>query len=43
MTYQLLSFCPGAIDIIQFPVGTIAVFEDGQLVEAVDGNNRKLL
>lgn len=42
-TYQLVNFCPGAIDVIQFPVGAIAVYEGGRLVEAVDRNNHKLL
>lgn len=42
-TYQLRRFCEQAISILHFPVGTIAVFEKGRLIEAVGGNNEKLL
>ena len=42
-TYQLRRFCEQAISILHFPVGTIAVFEKGRLIEAVGENNEKLL
>ena len=42
-TYQLRRFCEQAISILHFPVGTIAVFEKGRLIEAVGENNKKLL
>lgn len=42
-TYQLRKFCEQAIQILHFPVGTIAVFEQGWLMEAVGENNKKLL
>lgn len=41
-TYQLLPICKEAISVLQLPVGTIAVFEAGQLIEIVDGQNNKL-
>lgn len=42
-TYQLLGFCREALSVIQFPLGTICVFEGGRLVEAVDRNHKVLL
>lgn len=42
-TYRLLFICRGALQLLQLPVGTVAVLEGGKLVEAVDGENRKLL
>lgn len=36
-TSQLIGFCEEALSVIQFPVGTLCVFSDGRLVEAVDG------
>lgn len=41
-TYQLLTFCEAALALLQLPLGTIALFEDGRLVEVVDENNRNL-
>lgn len=42
-TYQLLEICPQGLALLPFPPGTLAVFDHGQLVEAVDGENQKLL
>lgn len=42
-TYQLLSFCEAALALMPLPLGTIALFEDGKLVEVVDENNQTLL
>lgn len=42
-TFQLRKFCEQAINILHFPVGTIAVFEKGMLIEAVGEGNEKLL
>lgn len=42
-TYQLLGFCREALSVIQFPLGTLCVFEGGRLVEAVDRNHKVLL
>ncbi len=41
-TYQLLSFCEAALALMPLPLGTIGLFERGQLVEVVDENNRNL-
>lgn len=42
-TYQLLGFCKEALSVMQLPVGTVCVFENGRLVEAADRDNRKIL
>lgn len=42
-TYQLLGVCRDALSVIQFPVGSLCVFENGRLIEAVDHNNHVLL
>lgn len=42
-TYQLLDICPQGLSLLPFPPGTLAVFDRGTLVEAVDGENQKLL
>lgn len=42
-TYQLLSFCEAALALMPLPLGTIGLFERGQLVEVVDQDNNKLL
>lgn len=42
-TYQLLDICPQGLALMPFPPGTLAVFDHGALVEAVDGDNQKLL
>lgn len=42
-TYQLLSICKEALSVLQLPVDTIAVFENGTLMEIVDGDNQPLL
>ena len=42
-TYQLLSFCEAALALMPLPLGTIALFEDGKLLEVVDENNKPLL
>lgn len=42
-TYQLLDICPQGLSLLPFPPGTLAVFDHGALVEAVDGENQKLL
>ena len=42
-TYQLLDICPQGLSLLPFPPGTLAVFDHGTLVEAVDGENQKLL
>ena len=41
-TYQLLSFCEAALALMPLPLGTIGLFERGQLVEVVDENNKNL-
>lgn len=41
-TYQLLSFCEAALALMPLPLGTIGLFERGQLVEVVDENNQDL-
>lgn len=42
-TYQLLRICKEALSVMQLPVGTLCVFENGRLIEAVDQDNRKIL
>ena len=42
-TYRLLSFCEAALALMPLPLGTIALFEDGKLLEVVDENNKPLL
>lgn len=42
-TYQLLSFCEAALALMPLPLGTIGLFERGQLVEVVDQDNNTLL
>ena len=42
-TYQLLKFCKEALAVMQLPVGTICVIENGELIEIVDENNNKIL
>lgn len=41
-TYQLLSFCEAALALMPMPLGTIGLFERGQLVEVVDNDNNTL-
>lgn len=41
-TYQLLSFCEAALALMPLPLGTIGLFERGQLVEVVDQDNKTL-
>lgn len=41
--YELILYCQGAIQLLQLPMGTLAVLEDGKLIEAVDEKNRKIL
>ncbi|WP_298025125.1 hypothetical protein [uncultured Dysosmobacter sp.] len=41
-TYQLLKFCKVALSVMQLPIGTICVFENGNLIEIVDKNNNKI-
>ena len=42
-TYELLKFCKEALSVMQLPVGTICVIEDGELIEIVDKNNNKIM
>ena len=42
-TYQLLEICPQGLSLLHFPPGTLAVFDHGVLIEAVDGEDQKLL
>lgn len=42
-TYQLYGICRDALGIMQLPIGTIAVFDHGRLVEIVDKDNNKIL
>lgn len=42
-TYQLLSFCEAALALMPLPLGTIGLFERGQLVEVVDEHNNTLI
>ena len=41
-TYQLLSFCEAGLALMPMPLGTIGLFQRGQLVEVVDQENRTL-
>lgn len=41
-TYELLSFCEAALALMPLPLGTIGLFERGQLVEVVDENNQNI-
>lgn len=41
-TYQLLSFCEAALALMPMPLGTIGLFQRGQLVEVVDQENHTL-
>lgn len=41
-TYQLLSICKQALSVLSLPVGVIAVFQNGELVEIVDGDDKLL-
>ncbi len=41
-TYQLLEFCKEALSVMQLPIGTICVIENGNLIEIVDKNNNKI-
>ncbi|MBQ7774992.1 MAG: hypothetical protein IJ379_03640 [Lachnospiraceae bacterium] len=42
-TYQLLAFCSAGLDVLQLPVGTLAVIKNGALVEVVNEQNEKIL
>lgn len=42
-TYQLRGILPDALSILQLPVGTIASFDDGKLIEIVDKDDKKIL
>lgn len=42
-TYQLIQFCKQATFVIQLPIGTICIIENGNLVEIVDKDNNKIL
>ena len=42
-TNQLLKFCKEAISVVQLPIGTICIIENGNLIEIVDKDNNKLL
>lgn len=42
-TYQLLAFCEAALALMPLPLGTIGLFERGQLVEVVDEHNNTLI
>lgn len=42
-TYQLIKHCKEALSVMQLPVGTICIFENGELIEAVDEDDNKIL
>lgn len=42
-TYQLLSICEEALSLLHLPIGTLALFKQGKLVEVVDSLNTKIL
>lgn len=41
-TYQLLKFRKEALSVMQLPVGSICVIENGKLIEVADKNNNKI-
>lgn len=41
-TYELINFCKNALSVLQLPVGTVCIFENGILIEAVDKDNNKI-
>ena len=42
-TYRLKDICDVAIDVLQLPVGTLAIIENNKIIDLVDKNNNKLL
>lgn len=41
-SYQLFGFCCEALGILQLPIGTIAVFDNGKLLEIINGDGQKI-
>jgi len=42
-TYQLIDICEKAIDLLQLPIGILAIIEGHTIIDVVDKNNQKLL
>lgn len=42
-TYQLLNIEKKLLNLLQFPVGTLAIIKEGKIIDVVDSNNKKLL
>ena len=42
-TYRLKDICDVAIDVLQLPVGTLAIIENNKIIDLVDKINNKLL
>ncbi len=40
--YRLKDICDVAIDVLQLPVGTLAIIENNKIIDLVDKNNNKL-
>lgn len=41
-TYQLLKFCKEALSVMNLPIGTICIIENGSIMEIVDKDNNKI-